>query len=261
VRLARRAVLLLVKQVVKRIEGRQLARNEKQLQNQLADIGFGQQGQGLREMMGRRRDEFKMPASWHTTEKERMDFDLNFKKQDNGTYKLEGYKAALNHEGSPGEKRQHTFNLGANTVTAEQAANLLAGRAVKTEGKWMSLDLNDKYDNGNFRLRQFRDGYGYDLEKAVKQLPLKELKNPETRRQLLDNLENGGRQQVTLKMDGKEQHISIEANPQFKTVNIYDGGGQKIPMSKALGNEQKQGKVVELQKSTKVSRQKGVSIG
>ena len=72
---------------------------------------------------------------------------------------------------------------------------------------------------------------------ALKQLPLKELTTAEGAEKLLKALINGHRQAVTLDKEGKEQKLFIEANPQFKSINIYDENLKKISMAAALNNK------------------------
>jgi hypothetical protein len=50
-------------------------------------------------------------------------------------------------------------------------------------------------------------------------------------------LVNGHRQAVTLHKDGNEQKLFIEANPQFKSINVYDENLKKISLAAALGNK------------------------
>lgn len=42
---------------------------------------------------------------------------------------------------------------------------------------------------------------------------------------------------VVLEKDGKEQKLFIEANPQLKTINVYDENLKKISIATALGNK------------------------
>ena len=54
---------------------------------------------------------------------------------------------------------------------------------------------------------------------------------------LKDDLEQGQRASVTFVKDGKEQMYFIEANPQFKSVNIYDEHSRKITLATATGSK------------------------
>ena len=52
--------------------------------------------------------------------------------------------------------------------------------------------------------------------------PIKELTNVEQKDMLIKSLEKGNLQSVTFEHKGKEQKMYVEANPQLKTINIYD---------------------------------------
>lgn len=58
--------------------------------------------------------------------------------------------------------------------------------------------------------------------------PIKELGNNDFKAGLLDSLKKGNLQSATFQINGAEQKQYIEANPLFKTINIYDGSMQKV---------------------------------
>lgn len=144
----------------------------------------------------------------------------------------------MHNESKPDEKRQQHFSMhnGYNINTTE-AYNLLSGRCIQSGGTWMQLDFNDKEAQGNFRIKQFHSNYGYDLDKVLQQLPLKELLNEEDAVRLKKALKNGSRISASFVKDGNEQRFYIEANPQLKSVNIYDEHSRKITLHTALGNK------------------------
>lgn len=264
VRLLRRLMLMAVKPAISNIQSRQINDNQGQLQQQLSDIGFKNTETTLKHLMSHGKDNFSMPVSWYTGEKERMDFELLFRKQQNGGYKFENYKASLTDMDSPQQKREHLFNFkDESTVTAPQAGNLLAGRSIEREGSWQQLDFNDKDATGNFRVKQFHQGYGFDLTAALQKLTLKEMKNGSDRDQLLERLGNGEKVEVTIKMNGKEHKIDIEASPQFKTITIYDETGQRLRNPGVLGKEIKidQNLARETKLNVSVPKKNGLSIG
>ena len=49
---------------------------------------------------------------------------------------------------------------------------------------------------------------------------------------LIESLERGNRQSVTLVMQGKDQKVFIEAAPKFKSLNFYEASGQRIRTDK-----------------------------
>ena len=58
---------------------------------------------------------------------------------------------------------------------------------------------------------------------------------------------------VILIKNGNEHRFYIEANPQFKSVNIYDEHSRKITLSTALGNKTME--TVKQQQKTNESQQ------
>ncbi len=101
----------------------------------------------------------------------------------------------------------------------------------------MQLDFNDKDAIGNYSIKEFNTGYGYDLNSVSQQLPLKGFSNDIDAEKLESALRSGSRCAVSFLKDGKEQMFFIEANPQFKSINIYDEHLKKISVASALGNK------------------------
>jgi hypothetical protein len=86
-------------------------------------------------------------------------------------------------------------------------------------------------------MKEFHSFYGYNLEKVLQKLPLKELLNQSEADKLHDGLKNGSRLAVSFIKNGNEQRYYIEANPQFKSVNIYDEHARKITLNTVLGTK------------------------
>ncbi len=69
---------------------------------------------------------------------------------------------------------------------------------------------------------------------------------------------------ISLEKDGKERKLFIEANPQFKSINVYDENLKKTSMSSVLGN--KTAETLEINNKNSVNqkveqgRKKGLSI-
>ena len=64
--------------------------------------------------------------------------------------------------------------------------------------------------------------YGFDLKAAVEKFPITDLKDPEKEKALMQSLHKGNVQSVTIEKDGNNHKMFIEANPQYKKVNLYD---------------------------------------
>lgn len=186
---------------------------------------------------------------------------LNFRKSDNSDmYFFNSYKASF--ERSNGEKMEQSFQIKKGKgVTAKEAYNLLQGRAVYKDmvnkenqpyKAWLHLDFDKKDKYGNYEVLQKHDNYGYDLKEAIGKFPVLELDGGEKEKDLLRSLEKGNAQSVTIEVNGKPEKFFLEANPEYKSVNVYDSGftlqkhdellskiGQQVPKA-SVGQENKQ---------------------
>ena len=97
--------------------------------------------------------------------------------------------------------------------------------------------------------KQFHKNYGFDLEQSLVKFPVKELGITEDKEALMKSLQKGNIQSVTFQINGNEQKMFIEANPQFKTVNIYDKEMKLMqheslkkdqPVAQTIGQEKQQ---------------------
>lgn len=163
---------------------------------------------------------------------------LNFKKSDQSDmYFFNSYNMSVEKEQSK-EKLTQTFYINKdNNITAKEAYNLMEGRAVNKDLKnkdgelynaWIKMDFKEADDKGNFKLNHYHQNYGFDLESSLAKHPIKELQNEKFKDDLLSSLKKGNVQSVTFNIDGGEKKHYVEANPQFKIVNVYDGGMQRI---------------------------------
>ncbi len=87
---------------------------------------------------------------------------------------------------------------------------------------WMQLDFENKDKNNNFEVKQFHEKYGFDLKASVEKFPITDLKEPDKEKALMQSLQKGNVQSVTIEKDGSGHKMFIEADPQFKKVNLYD---------------------------------------
>ncbi len=183
----------------------------------------------------------KMPSEFSN---QKMDSTLLFKKSDQSDlYFFNRFDAHLHHRSDPSKDVQQTFYLNKGYgITLKEAFNLLQGRAVfkelsNKEGQkfnaWIQLDFKEKEENGNYKTRQYHQNYGYDLTSTLNAFPIKELQNEQQRERLLMSLEKGNVQSVTMAAEGREQMFFIEANPQFKSITVYDAH------MKLLGKDQR----------------------
>ena len=176
---------------------------------------------------------------------------LNFRKSDQSDmYFFNSYKVSLQKaDGKDALEQTFYINKG-NNITMKEAYNLMEGRTVNKdlttkEGEvynaWVQLDFKETDAAGNFKLNHFHQNYGYDLEAAVSKHPIKELDTPRYKEDLMDSLKKGNLQSATFIKDGTEVKHYIEANPQFKTVNVYDGNQQRLDSRQSKAEKQAEG--------------------
>jgi len=208
------------------------AQNLEYLQSNLKYFGFGEKlNESLEKNIKDQKQEFQLKIEIpHFNNK--MDYTLHFKKSDTtDMYFFKRYDAALKNGKPENDKSQSFYVNKGNGITAKEAYNLLEGRSVfkdlvNKDGQkysaWLKLDFENPDEKGNFKLKQFSDQYGYSLEKTLSNFPIKELNNPEQKKNLMSSLQKGNVQQVTIDKDGKEGKYFVEAIPQFKNINVYD---------------------------------------
>ncbi len=218
----------------------QFTMNEKNceyLKDNLKYLGFGEkQHEALEKNLKEGKDSFQMVYSAELNKKP-FEAVLQFRKSDNSDmYFLNSYHASL--ERTNGEKMEQTFYLNnGRGVTAKEAYNLLEGRAVHKEltnkagepyKAWIQLDFSAKDKNNNNEVKQYHENYGYDLKETLRTYPIKELGNEEESKKLIRSLEKGNVQMVTLELPDKDTKLFIEANPQYKTITMYNNTMQRL---------------------------------
>ena len=102
---------------------------------------------------------------------------------------------------------------------------------------WVQLDPKVTDKNGNHILKQYHENYGFDLGKSLAVLPVKELGTDDDRNKLVRSLERGNLQAVTFDRNGKGERMFIEANPQYKTLTVYDGEMKRVRKSEGRAKE------------------------
>lgn len=220
-------------------------KNFEYLRDQVKFTGFGEGLENeLREKMQRQEPEFQL---FHHAKfgNDAAVAVLQFKRSDQSDmYFFNRYEVALKPEHSQDRMKQTFYINRGNNITLKEAYNLMNGRAVNKnltnkEGQvynaWLQLDFKQTDGNSNYKIKQFHQNYGYDLEQALAKHPIKELGNGQDKSRLLESLQKGNRQSVTFLHNGAEQKHFIEANPRFKSINVYNGNMQR------LGSKQSQG--------------------
>lgn len=213
-------------------------KNFEYLRDQVKYTGFGEALENeLKQKIEEGHPEFKLQ---HQAQygKDSVTAVLNFSQsKQSDMYFFNSYQASLQKDNSPDEMAQTFYVNKSGTITLKEAYNLMEGRAVNKdltskEGQvynaWIQMNFKQSDDQGNFKLKYYHQNYGYDLEAALSKHAIKELGNEDYKSNLIDSLKKGNLQSVTFQIDGADQKRYIEANPQFKTINIYDSDMQRI---------------------------------
>ncbi|WP_299568401.1 hypothetical protein [uncultured Pedobacter sp.] len=180
-----------------------------------------------------------------------------------------------------GQMKQTFFVGKNNNYTLKEAYNLMCGRSVRKEfvknnkdenaevhqaepekfKAWMSMDFTKQDKYGNYELHPYGENYGFDLEGVLSKHKIVEYANPDLRDSLIQSLEKGNRQAITLVLDGVEQRAFVQANPQFKAVKLFDEKGVEIRQnfSQNKKKEQMRSKTEKVENSQKSKRKTGKS--
>jgi len=224
-------------------------KNFEYLKDNIKYMGFGEkQNESLEQHLKEGKESFQLRFN---TEVNKKPFEavLQFRKSDNSDmYFFNSYQASLKR--SNNEKVDQTFYLTKGKgVTAKEAYNLLEGRAVFKElsnkagepyKAWIQLDFDNKDKNNNNEVKQYHENYGYDLKAAVGKFSVAEMDGGEKEKSLMQSLQKGNIQSVTIGLNGESQKMFIEANPQYKTVNIFNDKMQRLNQEQRLGISEKQ---------------------
>ena len=205
------------------------------LRDDMKYLGFGDNAlldQQLEEQTERTTEGFELYTDAYFDEDTRLEAKLYFRHSDKeNRYFFNKFDALLIYPEEPARNRAQTFYvfLGKG-VTFKESFNLLQGRSayknmINLEGEkykaWIKLDFGEKDVHDNYKIKQYGLRYGYDLEKVLEKYPIRELQQEKTKAELYRSLQRGNRQSVTFDKPAKSEKMYIEANPMFKTINIY----------------------------------------
>ena len=246
--------------------------NLKFLKDGLVYMGFGMKLQGeLEAKIKEQPKDFQLAIQGEyrrpTGEAEKVDYKLDFRKNEStDMYFFNRYKATLLNDLDPTKEKSQTFYVDKGRgVTAKEAFNLLDGRSVNRDliaknnepyNAWLRLEFSTTDKHGNYEVKKYSPGYGYDLLATLKKYPIKELDSNDSLVKLVSSLEKGNVQAVTFVREGKEEKMHIEANPQYKTLNVYDSDMKKI----FQGNEKKEGKEPEMSAGKKEEKKENKDL-
>lgn len=210
-------------------------KNYEYLKEQLLFSGFGNGLEdSLKDNLQRQPDGFQLLFQTGMG-KGRIRAELNFSKSSQSDlYFFNSYRLEIVPQGTEQRKAQLFYVNGSDRYTLKEAYNLMHGRAVYKElpnrhgdryEAWVQLDLKTMDINGNHRFRLFHKNYGFDLQMELERYPIRDLEMPDRRQILIDSLQRGNRQLVTMDLEKGETMLFLQANPQFKVLNIYDENG------------------------------------
>jgi hypothetical protein len=223
-------------------------KNYEYLTEQLKRTGFGDTlNDEMRKNIEKQNAEFTLNSSReYGTDK--VAATLHFKKSaESDMFFFNKYDLDLKKENQQDALKQ-TFYPDKG-ITLKEGYNMLDGRAVhktlstKEDEKytaWLQLDFKNTTESGNYKINQYHQNYGYDLEATLSKYPIKELNNQEYKSNLIRSLERGNLQSATFTIDGKEQKIFIAANPATKSLRAFDEKNQKILLSDLLDKSKQQ---------------------
>ncbi|MBN8788980.1 MAG: hypothetical protein J0I84_17995 [Terrimonas sp.] len=240
---------------------------EMRLHDAVKTMGFSIDSKAIHKQLAHAPDHFQVTCSFYMNDNHRMDYRLKFEKDETGSFQFEKFEAVLTDEQS-GNSIKQTFSVAEDNISAIKAYNLLAGRTVHQEisdgnariqRSWIKLDLNDKDAEGNHKVKRFLPEYGFDLEKSLANLNLKE-RNLFEREQLIAALKNGDRKEVSMNIDGDEKKIFIEANAQTRSFNFYDKENNRSKKQEITSAKSLQSVQTNKQQDISAKRKRGVSI-
>jgi len=229
------------------------------LSSKVKNHGFGETlGPEIEAQLTKGVTEFTLPYKTEVNKRE-IEATLYFGKSDKSDmYFFNKYDCRVKSEKDETMAQTFYINHGWG-VTLKEAYNLLNGRAVekelvrklspeesaqfKAEQKlppeqkglpenwkqaptykaWIQLDFAAKDQHGNYERKQYHQNYGYDLKEALSYYPIKEMLKPEDEKTLMKSLQRGNVQMVTVHAPGGDVRVFVEANPQYKSINVYDG--------------------------------------
>jgi len=227
-RILRKIITSTQNQLSLRSEVKKDERNFNSLNEEVQRIGFPDLSEKLKNLIDKEQENFSIPLSYYLNEKEKITHTLLFSKNAEGRLELDGFKSSLQNNSAPEDSREYYFKNGLeNNFKVNEAYNLLSGRSVEHNQSWFQLDFNDQDASGSYHLKEFRNEYAYDLEKTLKAIPLK-ISSQYEMEKLKHALRQGDSVSAVLVKNGRENQIYIEANPQFRSLNIYDQHFRKI---------------------------------
>lgn len=105
--------------------------------------------------------------------------------------------------------------------------DLVSRQGAKYEA-WNTYRFDEPRDNyGNLKIKQYSEGYGFNLQKQLDNYMIKEMDNPKAAKELIAELKDGGRPVVDVVNDqGESMRLRVQAMPRFGNLNFYQLNGK-----------------------------------
>lgn len=262
VRMIRTGLKSIFKPVIDHKREINMVSNERHILGIIAKMGLHDASGSLAKQIRSGERQFQVPASTYIEGGKRIDFQLGFELSDNGQYVPGHYKATVASEGKEGVSQSFSFRQFPD-LNAEQVGNLLEGRAIRQDDKWIQLDHNDKDRDGNCRVKQFYPQYGFDVEKALAEWPIKGLRSDLEKQEILRSLCQGNSAKVTLETSKGVIQVALQPNPQFKSMIALNDKGQKVSLAQLAGTGMKTAQSPGMRQKPvmRVSKVRKLSVG
>lgn len=198
--------------------------NLEQLKVQLKNMGFASFSGKLEKYLDYETVKVNIDMTTQLADKGRLDVSLNMERDKFGQYRFQNYEATLIKNGA---SRSFSFQPDSK-ITAMEAANLLDGRAVKksfetADGsiaqKWVQLDMQQKDKDGNPKLAEFHEAYGYNLKNELLTNSVLLGTAGLAKDKVIQSLEQGNLVSFNLHHHGA---YYLQANPAGQGVSFYN---------------------------------------
>lgn len=195
-----------------------------------------------------------------TETKDKLVVDLKFGKSEK-THKHYLNSFHIKMTKPDGSVMEQTFyqNFGAN-ITFKEGINLMHGRSVYKTGlvgqekekynAWLQLDVTKATTNGDYKYHRYTDSFGFDLEAKLQERGYKQMQVEEGKENYFVNaIKKGDRVLGTRNEEGREIKEYVEANPKWKTINVYDLNHKRQLINAPAAQTSEDGNVAQNQKT------------
>lgn len=217
--------------------------------NALFYKGFGKDlYDQLKENMTSGLDKFTLekPIRFEKLNKGGYDYKLDFKysnKDDNDRYFLN--KLLVTSKDDPA-KTFGFYVTPSDGIPAKVAANFLEGKPIFRTGtdeagiEYANWHLLKKSDAGKYEEQVYYKSHGYEPMAALKEMPYGREVTAEQLQAYERSLRRGDDLNLMLDIEGKKEKYSLAANPDDRTVDVYDQKGQLALQLPALSESARQ---------------------